>query len=461
MVTETDPAAAVPARSSKSGAVKRQADTAIEQLKGDAADNPREADIFTSSKKNGKKMSPGAATAKVALEMAKAASTAVAETMKETDEAMAARVAFPNIVAKAATVTSMDFDGSWRAGGEYEIRYMLTEAGHFHLHIWCDVDGDGERRRLPGSPFEVYVSHAQPASNASVLIHSTRSSYTAGDNIELVSQLMDKFGNVCSIPEGFKDAMNFSRLQSPASYIMQEVFSQHGEQAKRALKKFAKNVHAYRQDGNWPDLSSHEVLPKKPQSTPELFERPAVPSTMAFSIAPREKRRGSIGRSPNSHSRYVANALVAWLVTPKGNVPLVLRKTEVLGRYEVADYQLTLTGDYEAHVTWSGAPIKGSPCRFKVHSAAASSKHSYVTSPGTPAVANLPCELTLHTIDKFGNRLTNGGARVDIRAIGASAQCSVIDHKNGTYNLHFTVNSAGSYQIDVRIDGSRVKAATV
>ena len=44
------------------------------------------------------------------------------------------------------------------------------------------------------------------------------------------------------------------------------------------------------------------------------------------------------------------------------------------------------------------------------------------------------------------------------KVIGANASaCTVVDHKDGTYSLHFTVNATGSYNVEVRIDGAKVK----
>ena len=92
--------------------------------------------------------------------------------------------------------------------------------------------------------------------------------------------------------------------------------------------------------------------------------------------------------------------------------------------------------------------------------AAAFGKNSYITSPEQPAFVKLPYELKLHAVDKYGNRLQAGGTKVEGKVIGASASaCTVVDHKDGTYSLHFTVNQIGSYNVEVRVDGTKVKGA--
>ena len=57
----------------------------------------------------------------------------------------------------ASTLPSKEFEGEWKAEGEYEIKYTAEKAGDYELHLWCDVEGNGQRQKLPGSPFPLNV----------------------------------------------------------------------------------------------------------------------------------------------------------------------------------------------------------------------------------------------------------------------------------------------------------------
>ena len=55
----------------------------------------------------------------------------------------------------------------WSAEGTYQIHYIAQVAGNLELHVWCDLNGKGERMAFPGSPFSVSVSAGTPSASAS------------------------------------------------------------------------------------------------------------------------------------------------------------------------------------------------------------------------------------------------------------------------------------------------------
>jgi len=383
-----------------------------------------------------------------------AAAEEVAKVAKAAAEAQASAKLQVVVTAKAATVPSMPFQGVWRPGGEYEIRYMWKEAGHFDLHVWCDVEGDGERQRLPGSPFRVTVSAAQPSASGSLIGNIEKLKYSAGERIEFTPQLRDQFGNPCAIV----DRTSNSNLSggSAAEVIMKEMLAQHGDRigdrAMQAMLKVADGIKSFVKDpfgqaSGWDD-QLNESTPTRGLGSPELFTRRKVTGA-------RDSSSSSLRRKASEDS--VTPELTGWVVGPKGSTPLLLQRTDKLGQFEVRNQTITLQGSYEAHFALNGVPIAGSPVSFKVNAAAPSGKNSFIVAPDQPALVKLPYELTLHAVDRYGNKLSSGGARVEVKVIGASAPCTVVDHKDGTYSLHFTVNSTGSYQVEVRIDGLKVK----
>ena len=91
-----------------------------------------------------------------------------------------------------------------------------------------------------------------------------------------------------------------------------------------------------------------------------------------------------------------------------------------------------------------------------------------VTAPlllmtSTPAaIVNMPCEMLLEVVDKYGNRLDTGGATVAARALGTGAsQCTAVDNNNGTYTCTFTSSVGGECRVIVRLDNTELAPITV
>lgn len=411
-----------------------------------ARKNKESSDVSMGLTTEGKSTKQMAEERKAVEAAAKAHAKNHAEKIRLQEEALAAAAAAAaEFEPKDATVQSIDFEGAWRAGGEYEMRYVFQEAGNFALHIWCDVEGNGERHRLPGSPFHLFVSASAPSHAGSSVGGIDKVKYAAGEAIELYPQLRDVFGNPTAAVEKHS---SFGEQKSVAASIMKELLSQHGMGPLKAVQ----HTLSHRQ---WDAaaVESPDFLPSSP------VRRSLVDRTFSSPDVSPTKGRRSRKDLIEPPSKGPTNELTAWLIGPKGTVPLALKKEDSeLGRYEVDNHIVTMSGQYEAHFALNGRALKNSPVMFEVVASNAYGKYCYVTAPEQPAFAKLPYELKLHTLDKHGNKLSWGGSKVEGRIVGSSgAACTVVDHKDGTYSLHFTVNTTGSFNVEVRIDGAKVK----
>jgi len=444
--------AAAPEEKEAAEPFKSSAPAATESFKSSAPSKQRDkkGQIVALDKKE--KDNAKAAAVKAAEHKAAEAAAKAAEIEKrklEEEARRAAAKAAAAFEARKATVPSIDFEGAWRVGGEYEVRYTAKESGNFALHIWCDVEGNGERRRLPGSPFHLHVSAAAPSWTGSSIGNSEKNSYVAGEKLELFPQLRDSFGNPAASTDRWKPPDNQASL---ATSIMQELLQQHGVGLLPVSMKYQPTDDVQRSADNDERSSS----PTKTKRRPSLANASTPQLRLLHARSP-TKRGTAIGAEREKVAPVYE--LTAWLVTPRGKSALSLKKDEnALGLHRVDDYELTMAGQYEANITLNGTPINGSPVCFEVTPAPPSGKLSYVSAPEGPAYVKLPYELKLVTLDKFGNLLSTGGERVDGKVLGSTTTpCTVVDHKDGTYSLHFTVNNTGSFNVEVRVNGAKVK----
>ena len=257
---------------------------------------------------------------------------------------------------------SQEFNGSW-VNGNYEIRYVASQAGILDLNLWCEVEG-GQRDPLPGSPFSVHVSEGNASPVGSYVREAEASKQggsgiTAGEHVVLKPQVHDQFGNPSSAPEGSLVAI----LDSP-------------------------------------DLIGETLDPPKLRSG--------------------------------------------------------------MGSYELTLEPLK-AGRHAVHVLLAGAQITGSPVEFEVSPAAPNPQKCYMSrADPEPVLINTMCDILLTTHDKYGNQLDRGGVRVDAKAAGVAAgQCTVEDHKDGTYTIRLTAGAAGEVKVTARIDSVEIKTLSV
>lgn len=147
------------------------------------------------------------------------------------------------------------------------------------------------------------------------------------------------------------------------------------------------------------------------------------------------------------------DSLTALLESPDGPQPISVKpSTKGLGAYEVT-CESALKGEYTLHVRLFDMPIGGSPGVFFVHPAVPTAVRSRLLPPTEATVTHQNCELVLVAVDKLGNTLDRGGARVDARVLGPNAsQCTVEDRRDGTYTITFTAGAVGEYRVIARLD---------
>lgn len=328
--------------------------------------------------------------------------------------------------AAASSLPSKDFEGTWLAEGEYEIKYTAEKAGDHELHLWCDTEGNGVRQKLPGSPFQLHVVAANASASGSLITGADavrNTPLTAGEPLELGLYFRDDFGNACAPPErGSKVAV--------AAVVEEEE-------------------------------SSPSRLGLRRGSTLQGLDSKGL-------------RRGSTTSGGKKESAAAANAVAgssgkhfeqgveARLVTPHEEEIITdkLRQGDAVGTFSLR-YELQVAGAYEAHFTLGGIPIKGSPVKFRVKPAQPSGRLSTLHPPvDTPSVIGVLYELTLIAEDKYTNRLDRGGANVQARALGPSASpATTVDHGDGTYGVRFTAGAVGEYRVEVRLDNVKIKGS--
>ena len=112
-----------------------------------------------------------------------------------------------------------------------------------------------------------------------------------------------------------------------------------------------------------------------------------------------------------------------------------------------------MKGTHSMRFLLNGNDIMNSPVDFYVKPDKAVATKSKLYPPEEPPAVNQQCVLKLESIDKFGNRLDKGGAKIDPRSSGPGVSPAVYeDHGDGTYTISFTAAVVGDARVSVRID---------
>lgn len=155
-------------------------------------------------------------------------------------------------------------------------------------------------------------------------------------------------------------------------------------------------------------------------------------------------------------------AFTATMITPEGKeYDLALKAQRELGAYEIA-YDCTIKGEHVVKCQLNGEHINCSPYSFKVTPGNAVVSKSRLRQVG-PAIVNLPCELVLELVDKYGNKLEGGGTNaVGARGLGTGVgACAVTDNGDGTHKITFTSSVVGECRIAVRLDNTEMPQLSV
>jgi len=135
------------------------------------------------------------------------------------------------------------------------------------------------------------------------------------------------------------------------------------------------------------------------------------------------------------------------------------------GSYSVP-YRLTVAGLYDAHVSVGGHHIP-SALKLDVQPGELSPAHALAIGAGIKkAKAGDEAKFLVQSVDKYGNEIQIGGAEVAAYIKGPDSSdepetvvAQVVDNGNGIYNVTYTVNFIGRYQLHVTIDGISILAS--
>ena len=324
-----------------------------------------------------------------------------------------------------------------KAEGEYEIKSVAEKAGDYELHLWCDVEGNGQRQKVPGSPFMLNVVAAKASALGSLITLSpplitgadfaSQTPLTAGERLELMLHFRDDYGNACAPPD-------------PRRAARQKL--QDAQDALRVLELAGEDESPKRQSSRRSSVGG-----SSPQKSFRAgrFSKEDI-QTQGRGVAPPEEKEA-----------YVS----AKLITPTDEEVVTdrLRPGDAVGSFSLM-YEVTVAGVYEAHFLLGDKPLAGSPVKFRVKPAQPSGRLSTLQPPDTPPVIGILYDLLLVAEDKYGNKLDRGGAQVAARALGPSASpAQQIDNNDGTYFIRFTAGAVGEYRVEVRLDNVKIKGS--
>lgn len=180
----------------------------------------------------------------------------------------------------------------------------------------------------------------------------------------------------------------------------------------------------------------------------------AIPAGQEIILFP--QLRDAFGNASSAED----GALTATLEGPDSvQAPLALKRLAGgsgggLGAYEIR-CEPHERGRYKVDVRLHGVGISDSPVIFTVVPGAPSGHKSRLLQPveAVQKIGELPCEITLECLDRFGNLVTEGGATVAARALGPGTSAATVDDlQNGQYLIRFTQAAAGECKIMVRLD---------
>ena len=169
----------------------------------------------------------------------------------------------------------------------------------------------------------------------------------------------------------------------------------------------------------------------------------------------------------NNDTAAPEGALIAHLETPDGSAPTQINLTDVkggTGAYELST-EPTQAGPHTLRILLNGSEVTGSPLTFTITAASfvpnepkSIQRCKLVLPKSAPTpVINVPCELIIYAIDRYGNSITNGGHRVECKASGAATTpCTIEDNNNGTYTVSFSAGVPGEVKVVARVESMEI-----
>ena len=155
----------------------------------------------------------------------------------------------------------------------------------------------------------------------------------------------------------------------------------------------------------------------------------------------------------------VANGLRAALRAPDGTVRALPLQPGAEGRQQLQQ-ALSGAGIHSLELSLRGTQLAGSPVSIAVAPGAACGGRSRLEPPAAPVEARRTARFVLEAHDRWGNRLTGGGASVSARVQGPGAvACEVADLGDGSYAISVRPDCSGPCRLVVMVNGQPPQAS--
>ena len=318
----------------------------------------------------------------------------------------------------------------------------------------CEINGPGLKTALAGQPACVYVTckdrYANPLSSASLAEGNALSFGLA------LTPIGDKSQKDTIPSMGFDGNWVKAEDHEGESFEIQYTAKEAGD---FELHVWCNPDGTTGKDGNearqWLTGSPFPVRvtgvrPSREGSFVELIGSSEVVAGESITLRP--QLRDQFGNA----SAAMEGTFVVQMLAPDRTEELELKQLKGLGLYE-SSYEVTVKGRHLVHFLLNGEDIVGSPVEYMVSPAGAIAGKSKLHPPKKEPTINQQCELLLESIDKYGNKLDRGGARVDARANGPGVSpCVSEDLENGTYKISFSAAVVGETRVIVRLDNAEM-----
>ena len=220
---------------------------------------------------------------------------------------------------------------------------------------------------------------------------------------------------------------------------------------------------------------SHELRAGEPlQCTVQLRDRfgnacaaPPHPSSSTSSFGPLSSEAPAAAvisaadskPAANDGGPGAANGLRAALRAPDGTVRALPLQSAADGRQQLHQ-ALSGAGVHSLELSLRGTQLAGSPLSIAVVPGAACGGRSRLEPPATPVEVGRVARFSLLAHDRWGNRLTAGGASVSARVQGpGGVSCEVCDLGDGSYAISVRPDCSGPCRLVVMVNGQPPQAS--
>ena len=341
----------------------------------------------------------------------------------------------------------------------------------------CEVHGDGLQGAVAGNPAvlritckDQYSNLATPAPTLKFGLSLQQVEATSDikekrrKGQEPAEKLQEQRGRTQKDNEG--DEARAQKRKSAMEALLSQSFEGRWVDGEYEIRYVAQNAGAH-QLHLWADpegIGERAAVPGSPY-TLHVVENDAAPASSSIGYPVTEEKKNiyageKLTLKPQLRDQFgnpsaaPPEALTALLEAPDGSHELSIKPNtgKGVGTYEVS-CESNVKGEYTLHVELNGQPIGGSPGVFMVLPSAPVAMKSKLLPPTTALFIQQNTELVLIAVDKLGNTLDRGGARVDARVLGPNASpVAIEDRKDGTYSIGFTAGAVGEYRVIARLD---------